>query len=126
MDVMDVSDDHNITAPKPHSLDAVLALHERLCEEARELVAKKGADYNRSQQANGDTLANLKAAYQLGLVESPAQGVIIRLLDKVMRLASLCKPGEKPANTEESIEDTVKDIINYSNYIPLLVKHHEA
>lgn len=114
---MDVSDDHNITAPKPHSLDAVLALHERLCEEARELVERKGADYNRTEQANGDTLANLKVAHRMGLVESPAHGVLVRLVDKLMRLKSLCKPGEQPANVDEKVRDTVIDVINYAVYV---------
>ena len=102
--------------PKGHTLEAIEQLHKDLCSEALALVSKKGADYNRTEQANGDTLANLKMSAKLGLVESPAHGVLVRLLDKLMRLKSLCKPGEKPANSDEKVRDTVVDIINYAVY----------
>lgn len=118
MDVYDETDEQlDKIYPRNHSLESIIALHKDLCKEACDLVAKKGADYNREEQKNGDTLANLKAAYKLGLVENPAQGILIRLLDKIMRLKSLCKPGEKPANKEEKIKDTVIDMINYSLYV---------
>ncbi|MBS1586965.1 MAG: hypothetical protein JSS82_15630 [Bacteroidetes bacterium] len=107
----------DVLFPTGHTLEAVTELHKSLCAEALSLVEKKGADYNRSEQQNGDTLANLKMSAKLGLVETPAHGVLVRLLDKLMRLKSLCKPGEKPANVDEKVRDTVVDVINYAVYV---------
>lgn len=108
--------------PTGHSLEAVQQLHKDLCAEALALVSKKGSDYNRTEQASGDTLANLKASARIGLVETPAHGVLVRLLDKIMRLKSLCRPGEKPANADEKVRDTVVDIINYAVYVLALTE----
>lgn len=44
------------------SLKEVMEEHKRLCGEALEIVETKGADYNRSQQKNGDTLFNMRHA----------------------------------------------------------------
>ena len=52
------------------TLKKVLSEHKRLCNEAFDLVEKKGADYNRAQQLKGDTLFNLTVAHQLGIVDS--------------------------------------------------------
>ncbi len=112
----------DVLFPSGHTLEAVTELHKSLCAEALALVSKKGADYNRSEQQNGDTLANLKMSAKMGLVETPAHGVLVRLLDKLMRLKSLCKPGEKPANVDEKVRDTVVDVINYAVYVLALTE----
>lgn len=110
--------------PFQTDLNTILNLHDDLTSEAHNLVARKGRDYNRTEQEGGDTLANLKVAAKLGLVETPAHGVLVRLMDKIMRLKSLCKPGEKPANADEKVKDTVVDVINYAIYVYAL--HLEA
>lgn len=100
------------------TLEHVLAQHEALCADARALVSKKGADYNRQEQQNGDTLANMRVAANLGLVGNPCMSVLVRLLDKFMRLKSLCAdPTADPAVKAESVRDTIVDIINYAIYI---------
>lgn len=113
-----------VTVPFRTDLNTILNLHDDLTSEAHNLVARKGRDYNRTEQEGGDTLANLKVAAKLGLVETPAHGVLVRLMDKIMRLKSLCKPGEKPANADEKVKDTVVDVINYAIYVYAL--HLEA
>lgn len=104
----------------PTTLDAVTKIHSALCADALALVAKKGADYNRAEQKSGDTLANLKTAKRIGLVDSSCTAILVRIMDKIMRLKSLCKPGEKPANTDEKVRDTVVDVINYVIYLYIL------
>lgn len=98
-----------------HSLEDVLAVHESLCNDARNLVSAKGHDYNSQQQAGGNTLANLEAAARIGIVDTPATGILVRLMDKLMRLASL--RFVDPAVKNESIRDTIVDVINYSVYL---------
>jgi len=105
------------------SLTEVLAAHSNICEEAIQLVEKKGADYNRAQQLDGDTLFNLKVSSLLGVVNTPTQGLLVRIIDKLMRLVSLTKyPIENPEVKDESVRDTIKDTINYLVYLYILYK----
>jgi hypothetical protein len=81
-----------------------------------DLIAKKGADYNREQQLAGDTLFNLKVAELLGIVPTAERGILVRLSDKFMRLISLMQPGVEATIKDESVADTVRDIHNYVDY----------
>lgn len=96
------------------SVESVLAIHDDLCAKARALIAKKGHDYGRHDQAAGDTLGNLRLARRLGILDSDAKSVLVRLCDKFARLASLVDV--EAQTTDESIEDTILDVINYSTY----------
>lgn len=104
------------------SLQLVQETHRQLCKEALDLVGKKGADYNRKQQLEGDTLFNLKVAALLGIVQSAEGSVLVRVTDKLMRLISLTSPKElqKPEVEDEKIRDTIVDMINYLVYIFVL------
>lgn len=102
------------------TLKQVLEKHIKLCDESRALIEKKGHDYNRSQQKSGDTLFNLRVAKLLGIVDTNTKSVLTRFCDKVMRLISLTsEPNIDASVKDESIEDTIKDIINYAVYIDL-------
>ena len=95
-----------------------------MCNAARDLIEKKGMDYNRAQQKE-DTLFNMKVATLLGITDTNTQSVLVRLSDKFMRFISLAKdPSVKPANAEEKIEDTVLDIINYTIYTYIMHKEY--
>jgi len=90
-------------------IDDFLAQHQRLCDEARALSRAKGHDYS----GTADTLKNLKLAGAAGLC-TPEQGVVVRLLDKLSRLAELDRPENQASVADESIQDTILDIINYA------------
>lgn len=47
----------------------------------------------------------------LGCPVGPEMGLVVRLFDKLNRLANLYKTGNQPSN--ESLEDTWKDIMGY-------------
>ena len=107
------------------TLKKVLSEHKRLCKEAFDLVEKKGADYNRAQQLDGDTLFNLTVASHLGIVDSVTKSILVRISDKLMRLISLTgNPHEEVAVKDERIADTIEDTINYLVY--LFCKYQEA
>ena len=100
------------------SLDRVIKVHQELCDEAREIISKKGHDYNRERQTTGDTLYNITVCKELGIVDSVTQGLLVRLSDKMMRLISLTKdPSVKNQVKDESVRDTIKDTINYLTYL---------
>src|SRR3990167_11014503 len=96
------------------SLADVIEFKQKMHEHSVSIVAKKGYDYNREQQEQGDTLFNLRVCELLGVTETAEQGILTRLTDKLMRLISLTKPGVEPKN--ESVYDTIVDIHNYIDY----------
>lgn len=98
------------------SLEEVLAFRKQLHDDSTALIAKKGHDYNRTQQLAGDTLFNLKVAELLGIVPTAERGILVRLSDKFMRLISLMEPGVEASVSGESVRDTVIDLHNYSAY----------
>lgn len=99
------------------TLEAVLSVKKEMAAKAEALVATKGHDYNSQQQAEGDTLFNMRVCTIMGIVPSPVDGVLVRLSDKLMRLISLTRPGVVAQVKDESIEDTVADIHNYADYV---------
>jgi hypothetical protein len=101
------------------SLSEVKDFRTALFNKSMELIDKKGADYNRDQQEQGDTLFNLRVAEILGVVNSAEEGILVRLSDKLMRLISLTKPGREAAVRDESVLDTIADVHNYVDYLGL-------
>jgi hypothetical protein len=82
------------------------------------MVEKKGADYNRKQQKDGDTLYNLSVAKQLDIVDTVTKSILVRISDKMMRLISLT--GDPTVHAEvkdEKVSDTIEDTINYLVYL---------
>jgi hypothetical protein len=108
------------------SLESVKKFRHEMFEESMSLIDKKGADYNRQQQLQGDTLFNLKVAEILGIVEEAERGILVRLSDKFMRLISLMKQGADPAVKGESVRDTVRDIHNYVDYALQIFEERRA
>ena len=103
------------------TLEQVKAIHKILCEQARDIIETKGHDYNLRQQDTGETLFNLKVAKLLGITDSNTQSILVRMSDKMMRLISLTRDPKVTASVkDESIRDTIKDLINYSCYLYIM------
>lgn len=102
------------------TLEDVTAFRKTMFDKSMELVNRKGADYNRDQQSQGDTLFNIRVCELLGVVPTAERGILVRLSDKLMRLISLVHPDRLPANADESVMDTIADIHNYVDYLGLL------
>lgn len=79
----------------------LLEIFDEEVAKARALLEAKNADYART----GDALFNLRRA--------GPYGVAVRLDDKASRLIVLSEPGA-PAPRNESIADTLLDMINYA------------
>lgn len=86
--------------------DELFSTHKRLCDSALELMRSKNQDYAQGD----DPFKNFRSASVVGV--SPDRGILIRLLDKLSRAGNLIE--KPPAVTEERMEDTVLDIINYA------------
>jgi len=101
------------------TLKEVAAFQEKIFNKCRSDMATKGNDYS----GNGeDTFANIRVASDLGIVSSPSNSAFVRALDKVMRIKNLTNPKVNQQVKDESLEDTLGDLINYFTYIILLDK----
>ncbi len=87
--------------------DDLYALHQRLTTRAYDLLKKKSQDYS-----EGGPFDNLMACEAMGL-STAEKGVLTRLMDKISRLNSITARGAALV-TDEKIEDTLVDIINYA------------
>ena len=95
--------------------DELFQMHEALCEKARELMRKKNEDYS-----NGaDPFANFRMSRLLHIPE--AKGVLLRMQDKMARMVSLIDRGDLKVK-DESMSDTIVDLINYSVILHGLLK----
>jgi len=82
-------------------------LHARLTQKARDLCARKQKDYAGEE----DIFSNLRLCADLGLCPADI-GILVRMSDKLSRLGNLLK--QPAAVEEETLEDTIVDLINYS------------
>jgi hypothetical protein len=76
-------------------------------DQGLELIASKNDDY----AGDGDPFANFRMAEKMGLTTE--QGIMLRLLDKVARLANVHKKGVATV-ASESLDDTLLDLANYT------------
>lgn len=91
--------------------------YEAVIEEARELVERKNKDY----AGDNDFLANFRMSEKMGI--TPSKGVLLRISDKFSRICQLVQ--KDPNVTEETIHDTLIDLMNYSALMILCLKDEE-
>lgn len=72
--------------------------HKEICEELTEIYKRKNHDY-------GDSYALLRQEYP--------NSILIRIFDKYQRLKTLKLSNDEAEVKDESIKDTLKDLINY-------------
>ncbi len=89
-------------------LDSISASHNKQFK----IVQKKNADYSRGE----NEFRNFETVYAVLPWITTEEGIIIRMLDKLTRLANLAHHGNAYV-TEESFEDTCDDIANYANIL---------
>jgi hypothetical protein len=90
--------------------EELLKIHEDLTTKARNLMRKKNADY--AGNDGREPFANFTRVEAMGICTTE-QGFLVRMTDKMSRLSSFVESG-KLAVENESFEDTLVDIVNYS------------
>ena len=84
-------------------------------DDALKIVERKNMDY-----ADGaDPFQNFRMVENTGLV-SVEQGIAVRMTDKMQRIINLLE--DEPEVADESLEDSLLDLINYSNIMLLYLK----
>jgi hypothetical protein len=89
--------------------------HALICDQARNLSLKKNHDYSAPERQGTDQFAvfkNFQLVERMGIT-GVEQGFLVRLSDKFQRLSNLLNPDHTAAVLDESVDDTIKDIINY-------------
>ena len=87
-----------------------------LCDALKEMHRRKSSDYG----SEHDPLANIRNGAEFVGIE-PWRAAMVRLSDKVTRLATYCRTGSL---TFESFEDTCFDLASYS--LLTLLMHREG
>lgn len=95
----------------------LLEMHVALCNLGRELMEAKSNDYS-----NGaDPFHNFRMS---ALLHIPAcKGVMLRMQDKMARLVSFIDRGDLKVK-DESVTDTIIDLINYSVILNAMLKEN--
>ena len=83
-----------------------------------EVVEAKNNDYSNG----GEFFSNFKFVERYK-VTSVEKGFLVRMLDKVSRLASLIAEEKEIKVKDEKIEDTLLDLANYSILLATYIKH---
>lgn len=95
----------------------LLEYHSELCNKGREIMAKKNHDYSGS---SGETpFANFEASRVFGI--DPRKGILLRILDKLMRVNTLIDSGTLLVE-DENLENSCVDDINYLILIAAIFK----
>ena len=90
--------------------EELLAIHKRLCATSLSLMEKKNHDY--SGKSGIEPFANFTRVESMGITTTE-KAMMVRMLDKISRLSSFCESGEFKVS-DEKLEDTILDVINYS------------
>jgi hypothetical protein len=86
-----------------------------LIEQMRTTYEAKNHDYG----ATTDPWANFRLVELLGL--TPSQGAMVRMLDKIARIAQFSRSGQLKVK-DESVNDTLIDLANYALITSLLLE----
>jgi hypothetical protein len=89
--------------------------------ECLKTLKKKNHDYATKGVVDDDALKNFKLVDYLNISDAKT-GVLVRMCDKMSRLANVYNEEGKVA---ESCEDTAKDLINYTVILLAIIKERK-
>ena len=98
-----------MSSTTPMTQEELLAIHDEMTREAKEIMVRKNDDY--ADPGDADVFGNLDACEHLAIC-SCEEGILSCVLDKVKRLVTSCNR-ELRVN-DEAAKDTRRDIIKYS------------
>jgi hypothetical protein len=99
---------------------ALLNLHKETCDNCREVMRKKNADYS---GGTGDPYANFRISEMFGI--HPVMGIVLRMTDKLQRIRAFTKNGVLAVESE-SVDDAADDLVNYAILIKGLLREERA
>jgi len=101
--------------------EELLAYHKQKCQDMNDTMKRKNNDYcSASSSKEIDPFHNFRQIESLGLCSAEV-GIVTRMLDKLARISSFIKNGELQVK-DESVEDTLLDLANYSIILSAYIK----
>lgn len=94
-------------------------IHDELCSSAKEIMVAKNHDY---RSGTDDPFANFRGSVALGV--NPITGILIRMQDKLCRIATFAEKGQLLVKGE-GVEDAIRDIINYAVLVGGLINERK-
>ena len=91
--------------------DLLLKTHADLCTRARAIMERKNHDYS-GGDCGDDPFLNFSRVESLGITDTKT-GFMVRMTDKISRLITFIQ-GEELKVKDETFQDTILDLINYS------------
>lgn len=101
-----------------HSQEELVGHIANTFQDCLKIVAAKNKDY----AGKGNAFSNFEKARVVGL--EPEHGILIRMLDKLSRISNLIDTEGKVK--DESVEDTLNDLINYSGILKAYIETRKA
>lgn len=83
------------------------------------VLKKKNADYSAS---DSNPFRNFEAVEHFAITDTKA-GIMVRMTDKFTRITNLLK--KDPSVVEESLQDSLEDLINYAAILHARVAHEK-
>jgi hypothetical protein len=99
------------------NLTQLLELFDKFATEQKEVIEKKNRDY----AIDSDVFHNFKSSANIARIK-PEQGCLNQISIKATRLGALMQSGE---TQNEPIEDTIRDLFNYSFLLYALMSEGE-
>ena len=99
-----------------------LKFHELMCHGARSLSIRKNRDY--TGKDDDKPFANFQRCEAMGITTTE-KGFLVRLTDKFSRLSTFCETGSFQVK-DESLRDTLLDILNYTILLGAYVEAKKA
>ena len=100
------------------TMEDAKAYEDWITEMADAVVDVKRRDYSGDE----DPYANFRQSILVGV--EPWRGVMVRMMDKLSRLKNITEAGEAKVK-DESVNDTIADLINYARILGGLLKEIE-
>ena len=83
--------------------------YDAIVKKAKSLCDNKNIDYAQQKEP----FSNFEMVESLKICDTPT-GILVRISDKIARIANLLKRKGEKAVKDEKLEDTMLDLINYS------------
>jgi hypothetical protein len=104
--------------PGPETNPLIIDMKETFTK-CLDLVIRKNNDYSGVKNADNDPFKNIRGAEFVGVPNE--RGILVRMMDKMGRISSLLTQDAQVK--EESINDTLDDLINYSVILKSYLKN---
>ncbi len=88
-------------------------------KECLAIAVRKNNDY--AGEKTTDPFKNIRGSELVGV--SPDRAILVRVMDKISRVSNLLS--QDNAVKDESIDDTIKDIINYMGILRSYIKNNK-